>query len=89
MLLVEGLRLLDHWLNRRLVSVGDSGEGRVNFFFISVFLKRNNINVDSKSMLITKRVEKDTASDAKTSKTYLFFRVFVGFCYLFSFDVTI
>jgi hypothetical protein len=27
-------------------------------------------------MLITKRVEKDTASDAKTSKTYLFFRVF-------------
>ena len=46
------------------------------FFFISVFLKRNNINVDSKSMLITKRVEKDTASDAKTSKTYLFFRVF-------------
>jgi len=32
-LLVEGLRLLDHWLNRRLVSVGDSGEGRVNFFF--------------------------------------------------------
>lgn len=67
------------------MSVGDSGEGRVNFFFISVFLKRNNINVDSKGMLITKRVEKDTASDAKTSKTYLFFRVFVGFCYLFSF----
>jgi hypothetical protein len=30
-------------------------------------------------MLITKRVEKDTASDAKTSKTYLFFRVFLVF----------
>jgi hypothetical protein len=39
-LLVEGLRLLDHWLNRRLVSVGDSGEGRVNFFFYFGFFEK-------------------------------------------------
>jgi hypothetical protein len=56
----------------------EKGESTIFYLYFGV-LKRNNINIDSKNMLITKCIEKDAASNAKTSKTY-----FLGFLLVFA-----